>query len=88
MNKSLINTIKKRKSKTVQLPAKIRAFANLKRLDRMKPPELLTAAKLLGIEYQRTTDPAVSEAIGKLIIYIRDLLQSEAESEAKNGPNP
>jgi hypothetical protein len=54
----------------------------------MKPPELLTAAKLLGVEYQRTADPAVSEAIGKLIIYIRDLLQGRTESEAENGPNP
>lgn len=88
MNKTLINTIKKTKPKTTRLPAKIRAYANLQRLGRMKSPALMTAAKLLGVEYQRATEPAVREAVGKLIIYIRDLLESRAESEQPNGPNP
>jgi len=52
-------------------------------LRQKKPAELVIIAKMLAAEHKRATDEN-KEALGKLIIFIRDLLAEKEERNAKH----
>lgn len=92
MSKALVNLVRKtrdpkrtpahrRPVKSSPIPSRVKAFAEVARLKRMSDQELVAAAKLLAVQYEQATTPAAQEAVGKVIIFIGQLLEERGKAK-------